>query len=59
MLLFEEIDKNIHLNSLLLGIRKTFVSVRVRQVAFFTWGLKNVFRVKQCPLYVLTAFRDA
>ena len=35
MLLFEEIDKNIQLNSLFLGIRETFVSVRVRQVAFF------------------------
>ena len=36
MLLIEEIDKSIQFNSLFLGIRETFVSVRVRQVAFFT-----------------------
>ena len=36
MLLFEEIDKNIQFNSLLLEIRETFASVRVRQVGFFT-----------------------
>ena len=35
MLLFEEIDKNIQFSSLFLGIRKTFISVCVRQVAFF------------------------
>ena len=35
MLLFEEIDKNIQFNSLFLGICETFVSARVRQVAFF------------------------
>ena len=52
MLLFEEIDKNFKFNSLFLGIRETFVSVRV---AFFTWRLKKVLRLKQCPLYVLTA----
>ena len=55
MLLFEEIDKNIQFNSLFLGIRETFVSVRARQVAFFIWELKKVARLKQCPLYVLTA----
>ena len=55
MLLFEEIDKNIQVNSLFLGIRETFVSVRLRLVAFFTWELKKVVRLKQCPLYVLTA----
>ena len=43
MLLFEEIDKNIQFNSLFLGIRETFISVRVRQVTFFTRGLKKVF----------------
>ena len=32
MLLFEDMDKNIQFNSLFRGIRKTFVSVRVRQV---------------------------
>ena len=52
MPLFEEIDKNFKFNSLFLGIRETFVSVRV---AFFTWWLKKVLRLKQCPLYVLTA----
>ena len=36
MLLFEEIDNNIQFNSMFLEIRETFVSVRVRQVAFFT-----------------------
>ena len=36
MLLFEEIDKNIQFNSLFLGIRETFISVRVREVTFFT-----------------------
>ena len=36
MLLFEEIDKNFQFNSLFLGIRETFVSARMRQVAFFT-----------------------
>ena len=35
MLLFEEIDKNIQFNSMFLEIHETFVSVRVRQVAFF------------------------
>ena len=36
MLLFEEIDKNIQFSSLFLGIRKTFISVCVRQVAFLS-----------------------
>ena len=36
MLLFEEIDKNIQFDSLFLGFRETFVSVRVRQVTIFT-----------------------
>ena len=36
MLLFEEIDKNIQFNSLFLGIREILISVRVRQVTFFT-----------------------
>ena len=36
MLPFEEIEKNIQFDSLFLGIRETFVSVCVRQVAFFT-----------------------
>ena len=32
-------------------IPKIFIIVHVRQVAFFIWGLKKVFRLKQCPLY--------
>ena len=36
MLLFEEIDKNIQFNSLFLGIREILISVRLRQVTFFT-----------------------
>ena len=55
MLIFEEIDKNIQFNCLFLGIHETFVSVRVILVAFFTWELKKVVCLKQCPLYVLTA----
>ena len=35
MLLFEEIDKNSQFNSLFLGICETFISVPMRQVAFF------------------------
>ena len=57
MLLFEKIDKNIQFNSLFLGIRETFNSVRVRQVTFFTRGLKKRFPLKQCPLYFLTALK--
>ena len=34
MLHFEEINKNIQFKSLFFGIRETFISVRVRQVAF-------------------------
>ena len=34
MFLFEEIDKKSQFDSLFLGIRETFISVRVRQVAF-------------------------
>ena len=34
MLLFEEIDKSIQFNSLFLGIRERFMSVRVRQSDF-------------------------
>ena len=36
MFLFEEIDKNIQFDSLFLAIRETFISVRVRQVAFLS-----------------------
>ena len=36
MLLFEEFDKNIQINFLFLGIRETFISVRVRQVTFLS-----------------------
>ena len=36
MLLFEEIDKNIQYNFLFLGIRETFISSRVGQVAFLS-----------------------
>ena len=53
MLLFGEIDKNIQFNSLFLGIRETFISVRVRQVAFLSENWKKVVHLKQCPLYVL------
>ena len=36
MFLFEKIDKKIQFNSRFLGIRETFISVRVRQVAFLS-----------------------
>ena len=36
MLVLEEIDKNIQFNSPFLGIRETFISVRMRQATFFT-----------------------
>ena len=36
MFLFEEIDKNVQINSLFLGIREDFISVRVRQVTFLS-----------------------
>ena len=55
MFLFEKIDKKNQFNSSFLGIPGTFISVRVRQVAFFIWEMKKVVYLKQCPLYVLTA----
>ena len=36
MLLFEEIDKNIQFNFLFHGIRESFISVHVTQVAFLS-----------------------
>ena len=36
MFVFEKIDENIQINSLFLGIRETFISVFVRQVAFLS-----------------------
>ena len=36
MLIFEEIEKNVQFNYLLLGIHETFISVRARQVAFLS-----------------------
>ena len=56
---FEEIDKNIQFNSLFLGIRETFVSVRVRQVAFFTWGLKKSRLSEAVSSLRFNCFRDA
>ena len=55
MLLFEEIDKNIQFNSLFLGIRETCFCPRETDGVFFTRELKKVVRLKQCPLYILTA----
>ena len=43
MLLFEKIDKNIQFNCLFLGIRETFISVRMRQVAFLSENWKKLF----------------
>ena len=48
MLLFEDMDKNIQFYSLFRGIRKTFVSVRVRQVDILSENYEAV------SLYVLT-----
>ena len=48
MLLFEDMDKNIQFYSLFRGIRKTFVSVRVRQVDILSEKYEAV------SLYVLT-----
>ena len=52
MFVFEEIDKNIQINSLFLGIRETFISVRWDRWLFY---LRTVVYLKQCLLYVLTA----
>ena len=59
MLLFEEIDKNFQFNSMFLEIHETFVSVRVRQVAFFYLRTE-----KSCLSVAVTSlrfnyFRDA
>ena len=43
MFVFEEIDKDIQINSLFLGIRETFISVFVRQVAFLSENWKRLF----------------
>ena len=57
MLIFEEIDKNIQFNSLFLRIREKFISVQVRQVTYFTWGLK--FSSKAVSSLRFNCFRDA
>ena len=42
MLLFEKIDKNVQFNSLLFGIPKIFICVRVRQVAILSEDWKKL-----------------
>ena len=59
MLLSEEIDKNIQFNSLFPGTRETFNSVRVRQVTFFTRGLKKTFSSEAVSSLRLNCLKDA
>ena len=59
MLLFEEIDKNIQFNSMFLEIHETFVSVRVRQVAFFYLRTEKSSSSEAMSSLRFNCFRDA
>ena len=59
MLLFEEIDKNFQFNSLFLGIRETFVSARMRQVAFFYLRTEKSSSSEAMSSLRFNCFRDA